>query len=108
MPHGHGIRTNEAPELIAYGASLYPNAPDWTRTSDLRLRTPCRCVGPSQKPSSLGRSFTIIGVGGVLSAADAVSKIQSGANLVQIYTGLIYEGPNLVWQSARAIQAHGS
>ncbi|MDM7942607.1 MAG: quinone-dependent dihydroorotate dehydrogenase [Hydrogenophaga sp.] len=61
-----------------------------------------------QLRACLGRSFPIIGVGGVLSAADAVSKIQSGANLVQIYTGLIYKGPNLVWQSARAIQAHGS
>ncbi len=55
----------------------------------------------------LGKSFPIIGVGGVLSAADAVSKIQSGANLVQIYTGLIYKGPSLVWESARAIQTMG-
>jgi dihydroorotate dehydrogenase len=55
--------------------------------------------------SCLGKSFPIIGVGGVLSAEDAVSKIQSGANLVQIYTGLIYKGPSLVWESARAIQA---
>jgi dihydroorotate dehydrogenase len=44
----------------------------------------------------------------VLSAADAVSKVQSGANLVQIYTGLIYKGPSLVWESARAIQAQGA
>lgn len=54
----------------------------------------------------LGDSFPIIGVGGVLSAEDAVSKIQSGANVVQIYTGLIYRGPSLVRESARAIQAH--
>ncbi|WP_281685679.1 quinone-dependent dihydroorotate dehydrogenase [Thalassobaculum salexigens] len=56
--------------------------------------------------AGLGKSFPIIGVGGVLSADDAVSKIQSGANVVQIYTGLIYHGPSLVWASARAIQAH--
>jgi dihydroorotate dehydrogenase len=58
-----------------------------------------------QLRACLGKSFPIIGVGGVLSAEDAVSKIQSGANLVQIYTGLIYKGPALVWESARAIQA---
>jgi dihydroorotate dehydrogenase len=58
-----------------------------------------------QLRACLGKSFPIIGVGGVLSADDAVSKIQSGANLVQIYTGLIYKGPALVWESARAIQA---
>lgn len=58
-----------------------------------------------QLRACLGKSFPIIGVGGVMSAEDAVSKIQSGANLVQIYTGLIYQGPSLVWESARAI--HG-
>lgn len=58
-----------------------------------------------QLRACLGKSFPIIGVGGVLSADDAVSKIQSGANLVQIYTGLIYQGPSLVWESARALQA---
>jgi dihydroorotate dehydrogenase len=58
-----------------------------------------------QLRTCLGDSFPIIGVGGVLSAEDAVSKIQSGANVVQIYTGLIYRGPSLVRESARAIQA---
>lgn len=55
--------------------------------------------------SSLGASFPIVGVGGILSAEDAVSKIQSGADLVQIYTGLIYRGPSLVSESANAIRA---
>jgi dihydroorotate dehydrogenase len=54
----------------------------------------------------LGKSFPIVGVGGILSGDDAVSKIQSGANVVQIYTGLIYKGPALVWESAQAIKAH--
>jgi len=58
-----------------------------------------------QLRACLGKSFPIIGVGGVMSADDAVSKIQSGANIVQIYTGLIYQGPALVWESARAIQS---
>ncbi len=42
------------------------------------------------------KAFPIIGVGGIHSAADAIEKIQAGADLVQIYTGFIYEGPKLV------------
>jgi dihydroorotate dehydrogenase len=54
--------------------------------------------------TALGRSFPIIGVGGIMSAADAVSKIRAGADVVQIYTGLIYHGPALVKQSATLIK----
>ncbi|MFY0650528.1 MAG: quinone-dependent dihydroorotate dehydrogenase [Cyclobacteriaceae bacterium] len=41
-------------------------------------------------------SFPIIGVGGISSADDAIEKLEAGASLVQIYSGLIYEGPGLV------------
>lgn len=41
-------------------------------------------------------SIPIIGVGGITSAQDALEKIQAGASLVQVYTGLIYEGPSLI------------
>jgi dihydroorotate dehydrogenase len=58
----------------------------------------------SQLRAALGTGFPIIGVGGVMSGADAVSKIQAGADLVQIYTGLIYKGPALVTEAAKAIQ----
>lgn len=44
----------------------------------------------------LGKSFPIIGVGGVMTEQDAVEKIEAGADLVQIYTGFIYEGPAFV------------
>ena len=54
--------------------------------------------------SALGSEFPIIGVGGVLSGADAVAKIEAGANAVQIYTGLIYRGPALVREAALALQ----
>ena len=54
--------------------------------------------------SALGKGFPIIGVGGILSAQDAVSKIVAGADVVQIYTGLIYQGPELVRQAAQAIK----
>jgi dihydroorotate dehydrogenase len=53
---------------------------------------------------ALGRDYPIIGVGGVISAQDAVSKIKAGADLVQIYTGLIYSGPALVKQAALALK----
>lgn len=58
-----------------------------------------------QLRAALGPAFPIIGVGGVMSAEDAVGKIRAGADVVQIYTGLIYEGPALVGQVARAIKA---
>lgn len=45
----------------------------------------------------------IIGVGGILSGADAVEKIAAGASLVQIYSGLIYKGPGLVHDVCRAL-----
>jgi dihydroorotate dehydrogenase len=57
--------------------------------------------------SLLGPTYPIIGVGGVMSAADAVAKRRAGADLVQIYTGLIYEGPPLVLAAARALKAAG-
>jgi dihydroorotate dehydrogenase len=58
----------------------------------------------TQLRAALGKGFPIIGVGGILSGADAVSKIQAGADVVQIYTGLIYKGPDLVTQAAQAIK----
>jgi dihydroorotate dehydrogenase len=46
--------------------------------------------------SKLGDSIPIIGVGGIMTADDALAKLEAGADLVQIYTGFIYEGPGLV------------
>ena len=53
--------------------------------------------------AALGASYPIIGVGGVLSGADARTKLQAGADLVQIYTGLIYKGPALIPECAAAM-----
>jgi len=53
--------------------------------------------------AALGSHYPIIGVGGVMSGEDARAKIQAGADLVQIYTGLIYKGPALVSEAAKAI-----
>ncbi|RZI75095.1 MAG: quinone-dependent dihydroorotate dehydrogenase [Variovorax sp.] len=58
----------------------------------------------AQLRSALGPAFPIIGVGGILSAADARAKIAAGADVVQIYTGLIYRGPALVREAAKALK----
>jgi len=56
-------------------------------------------------------AFPIIGVGGIFNAADAWEKIAAGASLIQIYTGLVYEGPTLVREIVSGLHermaAHG-
>jgi dihydroorotate dehydrogenase len=52
---------------------------------------------------ALGADYPIIGVGGILSGRQARAKIDAGATLVQIYTGLIYRGPGLVREIAQAL-----
>ena len=49
------------------------------------------------------KAFPIIGVGGIHSAEDALEKLNAGADLVQIYTGFIYEGPSLIKRINKAI-----
>ncbi len=49
------------------------------------------------------KAFSIIGVGGIHSAEDAIEKLEAGACLLQLYTGFIYEGPNLVKEINKAI-----
>jgi dihydroorotate dehydrogenase len=53
---------------------------------------------------ALGLHFPIIGVGGILSGHDAIEKIRAGADVVQLYSGLIYKGPPLVTEVASALQ----
>ena len=50
----------------------------------------------AQLRRELGTEFPIIGVGGILSAGDALSTLSAGANLIQIYTGFAYRGQALV------------
>tara|TARA_B110000902_G_scaffold210679_1_gene241104 strand:- start:147732 stop:148763 length:1032 start_codon:yes stop_codon:yes gene_type:complete len=51
------------------------------------------------------KAFPIIGVGGIHSAEDALEKLDAGADLVQLYTGFIYEGPKLVKDINKALIA---
>lgn len=48
-------------------------------------------------------NLPVIGVGGILSGRDALQKIEAGASLVQIYTGFIYRGPDLIRECVKAI-----
>ena len=57
-----------------------------------------------QLARELHNELPIIGVGGILSGADALDKIKAGASLVQIYSGLIYTGPSLIRDSCEAIR----
>lgn len=54
----------------------------------------------------LGGAVPLIGVGGILSGSDAVAKIEAGASLVQLYSGLVYRGPALVGECIEALRAH--
>jgi dihydroorotate dehydrogenase len=49
------------------------------------------------------KSFPIIGVGGIHSAEDALEKLEAGADLIQLWTGFVYEGPGLVKKINKAI-----
>lgn len=59
-----------------------------------------------QLAGHLAGEIPIIGVGGILSGADAQAKIEAGAKLVQIYSGYIFRGPELVGEIARALAKH--
>ncbi|HEX4895306.1 MAG TPA: quinone-dependent dihydroorotate dehydrogenase [Solimonas sp.] len=69
------------------GAPLRPLAEDTLR----RLR------------ARVGADYPLIGVGGILSGADAAQRRAAGADLVQVYSGFIYRGPALVAECARAL-----
>ncbi|MCH7408771.1 quinone-dependent dihydroorotate dehydrogenase [Belliella sp. DSM 111904] len=53
-----------------------------------------------------GAAFPIIGVGGVFTAQDAIDKLEAGASLVQVYTGMIYEGPGIVKTIKKGLLSH--
>lgn len=54
----------------------------------------------------LGDAIPIIGVGGIMKGGDARAKVDAGAQLVQLYSGLIYQGPALVKECAAALRGH--
>ncbi len=79
------LRTGDA-DLEAIGAGGLSGAPLRERSNEV-IRFIRDQAGPV---------LTIIGVGGILGADDALKKLDAGADLIQIYTGLIYRGPALI------------
>ncbi len=78
-----GALTTDASEIEKMGAGGLSGAPLRKRSTEIiaYLR------------NALGPSYPIIGVGGIMSVDDALEKLEAGANLIQLYTGFIYEGP---------------
>jgi dihydroorotate dehydrogenase len=56
--------------------------------------------------SRLDKNTTLIASGGIITADDALQRIQSGANLVQLYTGLVYSGPGLVNEAVKKMNSY--
>jgi len=83
-----------ADELNRIGAGGLSGAPLCERATEVirRLRT------------MMGPDYPIIGVGGIMSPEDAIEKLQAGANLVQVYTGFVYEGPGFIKRLNHALQ----
>lgn len=67
------------------------------KAADLALKGFRRC---------LPKHITLVGVGGIDNAESAVQKVKLGADLVQVYSGLIFQGPKLIHQCAKALQQH--
>jgi dihydroorotate dehydrogenase len=54
--------------------------------------------------AKMGQGYPIIGVGGIMTPEDAIEKLKAGADLVQIYTGFVYEGPGFVKRILKEIE----
>lgn len=75
-------------EVAKFTQGYFSGKPTWTRSNEL--------IKIAYK--NFGKKLTIIGCGGVFSAEDAYTKIKLGATLIQLITGMIYQGPSLIGQ----------
>lgn len=87
-----GLKTAAA-NIESIGAGGLSGAPLTSRANQV-IRYLRRAFGPD---------FPIIGVGGIMTSKDAIERLESGATLVQIYTGFIYNGPGFVKQINKAL-----
>lgn len=85
------------------GVEHLPHAAEVGGLSGAPLRDRATTV-VRQLRKMLGDEFPIIAVGGIMSGADAAARIAAGANLVQIYTGFIYRGPDLIRETVKALR----
>jgi len=90
----NGLRTPQA-RIDAIGAGGLSGAPLTRRSTEV----------VEWVREAVGSSASVIGVGGVRTAQDVQDKLSAGADLVQVYSGLVYEGPAMVRQLAAAWNA---
>lgn len=83
-----------ADQVLKFGAGGLSGAP-----LNERARTVIRFLR-----HRLGKDFPIIGVGGIMSPEDAMQHLEAGADLIQVYTGFVYEGPGLVSRICRRLK----
>jgi len=83
-----------ADEVDRIGTGGLSGAPLRARATEVirRLRT------------MMGPDYPIIGIGGIMSPDDAIEKLKAGANLVQVYTGFIYENPGFIKRINHALR----
>lgn len=91
------IATNTTVDRTAVGALAHGNESGGLSGAPLKEKSTATVRSLAK---ALDGALTIIGVGGIMSGDDAREKIEAGASLVQIYTGLIYRGPELVAEIA--------
>ncbi len=96
------IATNST--LSREGVANLPHANEAGGLSGAPLREKSTAV-IRELATALNGALPVIGVGGILSGADAAEKVRAGASLVQIYSGLIYRGPQLVGEVVNALSA---
>ena len=91
---------------LSFGAGL-SGARGFAFTPGVMLAIPIleRATRVLKAFSELLPQKTLIGAGGILSGADAAEKFAAGASLVQLYTGLVYRGPDLVGECVSAYRA---
>lgn len=94
------IATNTT--LSREGVEGLPNADEAGGLSGAPVRLKSTAV-IKQLSLALGKDIPIIGVGGILNGLDAEEKIKAGASLVQVYSGLVYRGPDLVKEICAAL-----
>lgn len=91
-----GLKTSEE-ELAAFGPGGLSGRPLLEPSNELL----------AYLRQSLGPAFPLIGVGGIRDAKSAMAKMQAGADLIQVFTGLIYRGPGLVKEIKKALASQG-